>query len=231
MLIAGISLQLLAGIIFGLTHIVPENHFQNANEKLKRLLLFSSRSRYQIRAPLLGALTIPAASLIAIFIFGAFDTLGDAQWYESVGGILLSSLMAATFYLFLLRRFAQLLSKTRELKKLSDDFYFRTLFFSNLILIPVLASLSWLSYLGFSSLLGASMGTAMRAVALFAVILLVLLTALSVLAAYISLVFVLLAAVMKLVSKMANVDKILWMIVLSLYVLGGGFIIVSACQS
>lgn len=228
MLIAGISLQLLAGIIFGLTHILPKDRFQHANERLRRFLLFSSRRKYQLGVPLLGAMIIPAASLIVIYILEASNTSRVTQWYETVGGVLLGSLMAATLYLFLLRKFAQLLSKTRDLKKLSDDVYFRTLLFSNLTLIPVLAGLTWLSFWGVSSLSGANVGSVLEAVVLLPTILLVFLGAVSVLAAYISLVFVLLTAIIKLVSIMAKADEILWIIVLSLYVLGGAFLIASA---
>lgn len=228
MLIAGISLQLLAGIIFGLTRILPECRFQSANERLRRFLLFSSRSKYRLRVPLLGALIIPAASLIVIYMLEASNTSSDAQWYETVGGVLLGSLMAATFYLLLLRRIARLLSKTKDFKNLLDDAYFRTLLFSNLILIPILAGLTWFSYWGFSSLSGANIGGLLGATVLFPAILLIFLGALSFLAAYISLLFILLAAFMKLVSLMARADRILWIIVLSVYVLGGAFLIASA---
>lgn len=229
MLIAGISLQLLAGIIFGLTRILPECRFQSANERLRRFLLFSSRSKYRLRVPLLGALIIPAAaSLIVIYMLEASNTSSDVQWYETVGGVLLGSLMAATFYLLLLRRIARLLSKTKDFKNLLDDAYFRTLLFSNLILIPILAGLTWFSYWGFSSLSGANIGGFLGAIVLFPSILFILLGALSFLAAYISLLFILLAAFMKLVSLMARADRILWMIVLSVYVLGGAFLIASA---
>ncbi len=231
MLITGISLQLVAGIIFGLTHILEKARFEGANEKLKGFLLFSSRSKYRLRVPLFGALIIPAASLIAIFILADSNASSDAQWYETVGGVLLGSLMAATLYLFLLRGFARLLSKTKDFNNLSTDVYFRTLFFSNLILIPVLAGLTWLSFWGVSSLFGANTESVLEAIVLFPAILFVFLGASSLLAAYISLLFVLLATTMKLVSLMARADRILWMIVLSLYIIGGAFLIASAYQS
>lgn len=231
MLIAGISLQLLAGIIFGLTHILPECRFKSANEKLKRFLLFTSRGRYKIRVPLYGALAVPAASIIAMFFVGDSNVWGDAQWYEAVGGVLIGSLMAATFYLLLLRKTAQLISRTRELRELSDDAYFRALLYSNLILILVLALFSWLIYLGYSWLFSVITGTVMQLIILTPVLFLIFLGVLSILAVYISLVFVLLAVAVKLLSKMAEAGKILWMIVLSLYVLGGAFLIASACQS
>lgn len=230
MLIAGISLQLVAGIIFGLTHILPKAHFEDANEKLKRFLLFSSRGRYRLRILLFGALAIPVASLISIYLLMASVAPSDAQWYEIIGGVLFGSLIAAICYLALLKGFARLISKTKDLQSLSDDAYFRALLFGNLILIPVLVGFTWLSFWGVSSLSITSYGNILYAIVLLLAFLLVSLGVFLVLSIYFSLVFILLAAITKLMSIMGKADKILWIIALSLFTLGGAFLIVSACQ-
>lgn len=232
MLIAGVSLQLLAGIIFGLTHILSEGRFQSANEGLRRFLLFPSKGKHRLRILLFGALIIPVASvLIATYILEGAAALTDMQWFEIIGGGLFASLMAGIFYLSLLRRFAQLISKTKDPKSLPDDAYFRTLLFGNLILIPVLSGLGWLSIWGSSALSTANIGNVSEVVILIPAILLVFLGALSVLSACISVVFVVLAGIIKLVSMMARPARILWIMVLSIYVLGGALLIASACQS
>ena len=139
---------------------------------MKRLLLFSSKGKYRLRIPLFGALIIPVALLVAIYLLELIISSGDAQWYEIVGGVLLVSLMAATFYLLLLRGFARLISKTKDLKSLSVDAHFRTLLFSNLILILVLGGLAWLSQWGNSALSIANTGNIPEAVILFSRLLL-----------------------------------------------------------
>lgn len=231
MLIAGISLQLLAGIIFGLTHILPEDSFKNANGRLRRFLLFPWKGKRRLRIPLLGALIIPPALLIAILLRFNLVDLADGQWYEIVGGVLIAWLIAAVLYLSLLRGFARLISKSKDPKSLPDDAYFRTLLRSNLILIPVLGGLAWLSQWGNSALSIANIGSVPEAVILFSRLLLAFLFVFSLLSAGTSVVFVVLAGVIKLVSLMARPAKILWIIVLSLYVLGGAFLIASACRS
>ena len=229
MLIAGVSLQLLAGIIFGLTHILSEDRFQSANERLRRFLLFPSKGQHRLRILFFGALIIPIASLIAIYLLAK---PADGQWYEIVGGVLLGSLMAAVFYLSLLRGFARLISKAKDPKSLPDDVYFRTLLFSNLILIPVFGGLAWLSYWGNSALSIANIGNVPEAVILLSRLLLVFIFVFSILSACMLVVFVVLASIIKLViSRMARADRPLWIMVLSLYVLGGAFLIASACQS
>ena len=229
MLIAGISLQLLAGIIFGLAYILPRDRFKNANKRLRQVLLFPSRGKHRLRILIFGALIIPLASvLIATYLLEGSAALTDVQWFEIVGGGLLASLIAGVFYLSLLRRLAQLISKTKDPKSLPDDAYFRTLLFGNLILIPVLGGLGWLSMWGGSALSTANIENVPEVVILIPTILLVLLGALSVLSACISVVFVVLAGIIKLVSIMARASRILWIIVLSIYILGGAFLIASA---
>lgn len=231
MLIAGISLQLLAGIIFGLTHILSKDRFDTANEDLRRFLLFPSKSRHRLRILIFGALIIPLASvLIATYLLEGPTALTNVQWFEAVGGGLLASLMGGVFYLSLLRRFAQLISKTKDPKSLPDNAYFRTLLFGNLILIPVLGGFGWLSLWGGSALSTANIGNIPEVVILIPVMLLVLLGALSILSACISVVFVVLAGVIRLLSMMARSHRVLWIIVLSIYVFGGAFLIASACQ-
>lgn len=231
-LIAGISLQLLAGIIFGLTHILSEDRFDTANEDLRRFLLFPSKGRHRLRILIFGALIIPLASvLIATYLLEGPAALTGVQWFEVVGGGLLASLMAGVIYLSLLRRFAQLISKTKDPRNLPDDAYFRALLFGNLILIPVLGGFGWLSLWRGSALATANIGDIPAAVILIPVIPLVLLGGLSILSACISVVFVVLAGIMELLSMMARPRMILWIMVLSIYVLGGAFLIARACQS
>lgn len=232
MLIVGISLQLIAGIILGLPHILGEDRFHIANERLRRFLLFPSKGKHRLRILIFGALIIPVATvLIATLLLEGPAALTVVQWFEAVGGGLLASLIAGVFYLSLLRRLAQLISKTKDPKGLPDDVYFRTLLFGNLILIPVFGGLGWLSIWGSSALSTANIGNVPEVVILIPTILLVLLGALLVLSACISVVFVVLAGIIKLVSMMARPRRILWIMVLSLYVLGGAFLIASACQS
>jgi len=232
MLIAGISLQLVAGIIFGLTHILSKSRFDTANEALRRFLLFPSKGKHRLRILIFGALIIPLASLlIATYLLEGPAALTGVQWLEAVGGGLLASLMAGIIYLSLLRRFAQLMSKTKDPRSLPDDAYFRTLLFGNLILIPVLGGFGWLSLWGSSALSTANIGDIPAAVILIPVILLVLLGGLLILSACISVVFVVLAGIMELLSMMARPRRLLWIVVLSVFVLGGAFLIASACQS
>jgi len=232
MLIAGIGLQLLAGIMFGLPHILSEDRFQDANERLRRLLLFPSKGRQRLRILLFGALIIPLASLlIAAYLLEGSGALTETRWFEVVGGGLIGSLMAGVLYLSLLRRFAQFISKTKDPKSLPDEAYFRTLLFGNLILIPVLGGLGWLSIWGGSVLSTAQIANVPGAVILIPTILLIFFGSLSVLSACISVVFVMLAGIIRLMSLMARPARILWIIVLSLYVLGGAFLIASACRS
>jgi hypothetical protein len=229
MLIAGISLQLLAGIMFGLPHILPEDRFQGADERLRRFLLFPSKGKQRLRILLFGALIIPLASiLIAAYLLEGPGAHTEVQWFEAVGGGLLGSLMAGVLYLSLLRRFAQLISRTKDPTSLPDEAYFRTLLFGNLALIAVLGGLGWLSIWGGSVLSSAQTANVPQAVVLIPTILLILFGSLSVLSACISFVFVVLAGIIRLMSLMARPARILWIIVLSLYVLGGAFLLGSA---
>jgi len=231
MLIAGISLQLIAGFILGLQHIISKDRFDNANEGLRRFLLFPSKGKHRLRILIFGALIIPlAAVLIAIYLLEGPSAPTTLKWFEIVGGGLAVSLIVGALYLSLLKRLAQLLSKTKEPNDLPDDVYFRTLLFGNLILIPVLGGLGWLSIWGISALSTANIENVLEVVILIPTILLAFLGAFLVLSACISVVFVVLAGIIKLVSMMARPRRILWIMVLSLYVLGGAFLIASACQ-
>ena len=86
MLIAGIILQLVAGSIFGLTHILPEKRFKSANEGLRRFLLFPSEGKRRLRILIYGALITPVASLLAIYLLTQ-PTSGP--WYEIIVGVFL----------------------------------------------------------------------------------------------------------------------------------------------
>jgi hypothetical protein len=232
MLIAGTVLQLVAGFLFGLTNILPKKYFNGANERLRLFLLFPSKGKHRLRILIFGGLITPLASvLIGTYILEGTAALTDVQWFEALGGGLLASLIAGIFYLSLLRRLAQLISKTKEPKGLPDDAYFRTLLLGSLILVPVLGGFGWLGIWGSIALSTANIGNVPEVVILIPTLLLTILGALSVLSACMSVVFVVLAGIIKLVSMMARPRRILWIIVLSMYVLGGSFLIASACQS
>jgi hypothetical protein len=232
MLIAGISLQLAAGIIFGLTHILPQSRFDTANEALRRFLLVPSKGKHRLRILIFGALIIPVASvLIGTYLLEGSGALTGVQWLQAIGGGLLATLMAGIIYLSLLRRLAQLVSKTNEPRSLPDNAYFRTLLFGNLILIPVLGGFGWLSFWGSSALSTTNIGGILAAVILIPVILLALLGGLLILSACFSVVFVVLAGIVGLLSMMARPRRLLWIIVLSVFVLGGALLIASARQS
>jgi len=230
MLIAGIGFQLLARILFGLTHILSKDRFDSANERLKRFLLFPSKGKHRLRILIFGALIIPLASvLISLLLLEGPDSLTGVEWLGVIGGGLFASLIAGIFYLSLLRRLAQLISKTEDPKGLPDDAYFRTLLIGNLILIPVLGGLGWLGMWGSSALATANIRNLPEVAILIPTMLLAFLGAFSILSVFISVAFVVLAGIIKLVSLMAKPRRILWIIVLSLYVLGGAFLIASAC--
>jgi len=232
MLIAGISLQLIAGIIFGLSHIVPTSGFKNADKLLKRLLLSPlSRLRYQIGIPLIGAIITPIA-FITVNVAN-FDTPNGSQWFQSWVGILISSLVAATFYLFALNRFVRLLSRGQDFKELSDDIRFRILLYSNIILILIFGVLFPLGYFVTPLIQSIDVSVAMviRLLLLVLGLVLIILALLSLFAGLTSLVFILLALIMKLIAIMARTKETLWIIVLSLYAIGGAILIVNAYQS
>jgi hypothetical protein len=231
MLVAGISLQLLAGFVFGLTYILPRDSFENANARLRRFLLSPWKGTRRLRILLLAALTIPPALLVAIML--RFNLIGivEGRWYEIVFGLLIVWLIAAALYLSLLRGLAQLISKSKDLKDLPDDAYFRTLLRSNLILVAALGGLAWLSEWGASALSTANIVNVPEAVLLSSLLLLSFLFVFSLLSAGTSAVFIALVGVIELVSRMARPARVLWIIVLSIYVLGGAFLIASACRS
>ena len=232
MLIVGISLQLIAGIVLGLPYILSKDRFDGANERLRRFLLFPSKGKHRLRIPILGALIIPLTSLlIATYLLEGPVALTDVRWVETLGGGLLASLTAGIFYLSFVRRVTQLISKTKDPKGLPGDAYFRVLLLGNLLSIPLLGGLGWLSMWGSSALSTAPIGNIPEAVVLAPALLLVLLGALSVLSACIAIVFAVLAGIVKLMSMMARPRSVLWIVVLSMYVLGGAFLIAGACQS
>ncbi len=231
MLIAGTVLQLVAGFLFGLANILPRKCFDRANERLRRFLLFPSKEKRRLRILIFSAWITPLALvLIAAYVLEGRAAMADVQWFEALGGGFLGSLIAGILYLSLLRRLAQLISKTKAPEALPDDAYFRTLLVGNLILIPVLGGLGWLSIWGSFVLSTANIVNVPGAVILIPTILLIFFGSLSVLSACISVVFVVLAGIIRLISLMARPAKILWIIVLSVYILGGAFLIASACR-
>ncbi len=230
MLILGISFQLAAGIVFGLPHILGEDRLRGAEEGLRRFLRFPSEGRLRFRVPILGALITPLAFVLIGTILEERVAPTGLRWFQTLGGGLIGSLIVAVFYLYLLRRLAQLISRTNDPKGLPDNAYFQILLRSNLILLPVLGGLGWLSLWGGSALAVARTGSAPEAVVLVPAILLWFLGATSVLSAWTSASFVVLAGIIKLASVMARPRKLLWIIVLSMYVLGGALLIASACH-
>jgi hypothetical protein len=232
MLIAGTVLQLVAGFLFGLTNILPKKRFDRANEELKRFLLFPSKGKRRLRILIFGAWITPLALvLIAAYVLEGRAVLADVRWFEALGGGFLGSLIAGMLYLSLLRRLAQLISKTKAPEALPDDTYFRTLLFGNLILVPVLGGFGWVAVWGGATLSMANIGNVPVVVVLVPTIVLLFLGPLLILSACIAGVFIVLAGVIKIVSLMARPRRILWIVVLLLYVLGGAFLIASACRA
>jgi hypothetical protein len=230
MLIWGISLQLAAGIVLGLPHILGEERLRDANEKLRQFFESLSSGRGRKRILIFGALIIPVATMMTI----ALAEPAGVQWYEIVGGVLFGYLMVAAFYLASLKRLARLISKGKDLRALPDDVHFRTLLFSNLILIAIFAgfaSLAWLILWGNSPVSIANIGNIPQVAILSLSLLLVFIFVFCELSAGISIAFVVLAGIVGLVSLMAKAKGPLWIMVLLLYVLGGAFLIVSACRS
>lgn len=214
----------------GLPYILGKEHLEDWNDKLRQFFKSSSTSMGQSRILILGALIIPFALLMAITLAESAGT----QWWEILIGVVVGYAIAAAFYLSLLRRFARLISKGKDLGTLSDDSQFRTLLFSNLILIAVFAvfaGLAWLILWGDSPVSIANIGNIPGGVILFLSLLLVFIFVFCELSAGISIVFVVLAGIVRLGALMAKAERLLWIIVLSLYVLGGSLLIASACQS
>lgn len=233
MLITGIVLQLIAGTILGLTKILPNSVFQSANSKIQRFIFLPlSQRRFQRAIPLLGGLTVPFALLLLIFLSDIFGTPSDISPVESLVGIIFGCLLTSTLYLLLLQKIAQMLSGVPKARQLPDTTYINVMLKSNLLLIPILVAFSGLGYAIILLLQNVSTeNIAIEILLAFPTVFAVFVSATSLLSIPIALLFIIFALIMKLVAAMAQADKLIWIIVLSIFVTGGALLIVEASLS
>jgi len=232
MLIAGISLQLLAGIIFGLPYILPKSRFQDANKRLKTFLLFPSRGMRRLGVIFLGAVAITVVAVVAWVATVLVPDIPRILLVPLVAvGILNGLFNIGVVYVFLLLRFARIVSRTKEPQNLPDEARFRALLLGNLVQIPVLGGLGCLALWGVSLHFAPNYPGILGAVSWLSLMLLACFAAAAVSCAAVSVVFVGLAGVIRLLSAMAKPRWTLWIIVLSIYVIGGALLITAASKS
>jgi len=233
MLIAGIVLQLIAGIILGLTQILPNSAFETANSKIQRFIFLPlAQRRFRRAIPLLGGLTVPFVLLLLIYTTNIFGTPADIFSVESLVGILFGWLLTSTLYLLLLQKIVQMLSGVRQARQLPDTTYINVMLKSNLLLIPILVALFGFGYAIILLLQNINTDNiALEILISFPTIFAVFVSAVSLLSIPITLIFIILALIIKLVAAMAKADKLIWIIVLSIFIIGGLLLIADASLS
>ena len=229
MLVVGITLQLVAGIVLALPHIIDESKLIGANERLKSILeLPSSEKRYRRGIPLFGAILVALAYSIWVFLFSAS---ADWEWYEAAFGILLGSALMSATYMFLLIRLSNTLKDKGCLVKLTKGNDDRALLLGNAFLVLFAILVLVLAFLcsGWQSSLSEGTPTWFLAIALSVIV--ALLFVMAFLTAPPAVLFLLLSAMVQLFALMAKSGKPLWIMVLSLYLLGGFLLIANAVMS
>lgn len=229
--IAGISLQLAAGIIFGLAFLLPVPYFEKANNFLQGLLLWPlSDTRRRLQVCLVAALLSPVILLCFSVVYGDLES---GPWYETAYTILFVSALAGFLYLQLLSNVNRLLSESRRAKTLLGHERYQLLLGANWLLAVMFSVFCTLIYFSIALIIPqTSFETGWQIVFVVLMFLLLIVLAISLLSLLVSIVFATISLISRLLSMIIQqIRKPIWLIALLLFITGGGLLIANAVKS
>ncbi len=215
----GIVLQLFAGIILALPFIFGRRPFNSLDRKLRSIFSWpSSHSRWLIVVGFIIAIVIPILVIIVSIISQAEQPI---IWYNLVLYTLFKGGLAGLLYMILVSSFLKILTKWKRIYERTAHTYW-LFFIVNIITLVILSLLFYSSLIGLQAFYPISVSDLNNPSTRFLIILLLDLLQSFTLAWISSFCFVVLTGSLKIVSSIASpIRRPLWVVVLTIYVLGG----------
>ena len=232
--IAGISLQLIAGILYGLSFLISESWFRKPNIIVQKILGWPiEQEKRRLTIVIIAVLCIPVVFFIGVG-FMESSRGGDATpWYDILGTALVATVFGGFFYTLSVKRIHTIVKPCKALTHFLDCNYESQLFRTNVILLPCIITLSmscyFVSYYIFQSV--STDTTSGFLVALFLGLPFAFIFAVGFVMAIMAAVYIIVYSYLKAIGLMLKAEKgPVWAVVLQVYIIGGILLLICACR-
>ena len=229
---AGYALQLFAGVVYGLSYVIPESWFNIPNRILNWLFTWpTSDDKRFVKILIVSTLLIPAIFVIILLVMQ-----DDYDILSAVGGTLIATLCGGYIYL---KSLIEVYDVKRRYSKLSNLFSGdanRTAWRINAFLFLIFTIVSITAFYiatrlntlidSYSELSASNVIIFIIVIPLFFIILF------SAFAAIMSLIYITMSIYLLILNRMAQATKgPVWSVVLQLYIIGSTLLIINAANN